>query len=145
MQSLSACIPAEQLPTAFTQEEPMNDELQLYRQIFGTSGEAWLGVTLLAGLLVVLIFRPERVQRWGLFRTACWLLALSVLIPPVLHFLAALPGNTVSRSWQSGLLIFSCIYLVGPILKGLSILFGLLSLIPATPGAPLGPARHPLE
>jgi hypothetical protein len=129
----------------------MNNELLLYRQIFGTTVEVWLAVTLLAGLFIVLIFRSERVQKWGLFRTACWLLALSVLIPPALNFLIILPGNTASPSWQGSPLmgitplLFCCIYLFGPILKGLSILFGLLSLIPETPGAPLGPARHPLE
>jgi hypothetical protein len=153
----------------------MNNELLLLRQLLGTAGDIWLSVTLLAGFIVVLVFRPERVQQWSLFRSACWMLALSVVIPPVLNVLFTLSTNPGSPSWgmrsSSGefSLIFYCSSLVSPSLQGLGILFGLLSLIPKIPAypqsyaarcqdtpnlaeipknpesPPLGPAKHPWE
>jgi hypothetical protein len=130
----------------------MPNELLFLRQMLGITADVWIAVTLLAGLLIVLIFRPERVQQWGLFRVACWLLALSVVIPPLLNVLISFMENPNLSSWRSGsfrgesILLYSCVSLVGPLLQGISILFGLLSLIPKRPNSsPLGPAKHPLE
>ncbi|MBN2577718.1 MAG: hypothetical protein JXB10_01910 [Pirellulales bacterium] len=131
---------------------PTPDKLMLYRQVLGTTGDVWLAVMLLVGLFLVLIFRPERVRQWGLFQIACWLLALSVMIPPVLNVLVALTESSSSPPWgsRSSLgrfnVIISCVYLVGPFLQGLGILFGLLSLIPTRPAStPQAPVKHPLE
>jgi hypothetical protein len=130
----------------------MPNEWMFLRQALGSVGEVWLAVTLLAGLIVVLVFRPERVQHWGLFRAACWMVVLSVVVPPVLNVWIALAGSPNSSAWGSrsfpigSPLILSCIYLVGPLLEGLGILFGLWSLIPKRPGPPpWGPPKHPLE
>jgi hypothetical protein len=131
----------------------MSQELMYLEQLFGRSGSAWLPVTMLGGLLLALIFRPGNIHNLYLFRAACWLLALSVIVTPLLNLLLSLmtvnfPGGMRFGSSPSGpQFIYVCVNAVGPIMQGASILCGLFSLIPPATPRPYvaGPVKHPLE
>src|SRR5437870_2673223 len=66
-------------------------EYLIYQQQLGGGGAAsaqvWLQVALLVCLFLAAIFRPEVVRAKPLFRMACVLLALSLLVSPTLNFL----------------------------------------------------------
>src|SRR5437660_11068888 len=72
---------------------PNSDLLEylIYQQQLGGGGAAaaqvWLQVALLVCLFLAGIFRPEVVRAKPLFRMACVLLALSLLVSPTLNFL----------------------------------------------------------
>jgi hypothetical protein len=130
----------------------MSQEMMFFERLIGLVGSVWLPVTMLAGLLLALIFRPNTIHNLFLFRTACLLLALSVIVGPVLHLLlmaANFPGGFQNYgSNQIGLPFLSaCINALGPILQGVSILCGLFSLIPpmVPHGQVPGPVKHPLD
>jgi hypothetical protein len=128
--------------------------LQLFQQLFG-SGTGWTHATLLASLFLVLIFRPERIRSRTLFYVACWCFALSVLVAPTLTALFSVTGwNPFAGPSGPGVfggpggspLVTMVAYLSGPVLFGLSVLFGLLALVPGPrQDSPFQPPRHPLE
>jgi len=107
--------------------------------------------TLMASLFLVLVFRPERIRHRGLFSLACWLFALSVLIPPVINLLlGALGGGLLANprnlSGTGGYgLVLAVAMGCGPILFGLSLLMALLALRPGPPPGPFQPPKHPLD
>ena len=126
--------------------------LQLLNQS-GNAGNGWLTSVLLVGLLLALVFKPERVNNWALFRVSCWLLAVSIVIPPILNtFMIITSGSaaffrspSIGSIGSSNYLMMSCIYALGPILLGISMICGLLAMIPSGYRPPLTPAKHPLE
>jgi hypothetical protein len=131
----------------------MQQNTMLLEQLLGLNGSVWLPVTMLAGLLLALIFRPNTIHNLSLFRAACWLLALSLVVPAVLNLV--LEASSVNSYGGSGYgisgnappFLLACVSVLGPIMQGASILCGLFSLIP--PVLPrqnvTGPAKHPLE
>lgn len=123
--------------------------LQLLNQT-GNAGNGWLTPVLLVGLLLALLFKPERVNNWALFRVSCWLLAVSIVTPPILNTFMNITSGTATSFrppsiGSSDYLIITCIYALGPILLGISIICGLLAMIPRGYRPPLSPAKHPLE
>jgi hypothetical protein len=129
----------------------MPDEFFYLKQLFGGSGQGWFQVTLLASLFLVLIFRPERIENRGLFRTACLLLALAIIVPPALQLcmsllIGSLELHQVSRSMAGGSsMVMSLMNVVEPSLLGASALCGLLSLMPGKARQRIEAAKHPLE
>ena len=131
----------------------MPQELLYLRQLFGNSGHGWLQVTLLGFLFLVLIFKPDRIVNRSLFRIACFLFALSVILPPLVTLSTSLlAGDTASsysrsRAMMSGSpLMMSLSSSLGPVLFGISALCGLLSLIPDRERQnQLEVTKHPLE
>jgi hypothetical protein len=132
----------------------MPQELIYLQQILG-AGTGWTQATLLAGLFLVLIFRPERIRSRTLFYLACWCFGLSLLVSPAVTVLFSVlglgsfvgPRAPGSFGGPGGSVLLSSVaYLSGPVLFGLSVLLGLLALVPA-PGraTPFQPPRHPLE
>jgi hypothetical protein len=131
----------------------MSQELMYLEQIFGRGGN-WLSVTILAGLLIAVIFRPNTIYRPTLFRVACWLLAVSVAVTPLLNlFLSVISFTAGGRGMGFGSpgsefqFFMACGQVVGPLLQGGSIICGLTSLLPPLrPRPPFdGPAKHPME
>ncbi len=126
-------------------------ELMYLEQLLGRGNSVWMSVALLIGFLLVLIFRPNTIHHPILFRAACWLLALAVVVPPCLSLLLSLgsPGGYPGRMSQSFELSFfmACVNLTGPLLQGGCIICGLTALIPplGRRWEPSGPAKHPLE
>ncbi len=129
----------------------MGQEIVYLQQILGAvSG---LGhAALLTGLFIVLIFRPERIRSRTLFYLACWSLALSILLPPLVSLLLGAPGagflaGPRGYSPPGGLsLIFMVAIGSGPVLYGVSVLLGLLALVPGPrQPSPFQPPKHPLE
>jgi hypothetical protein len=126
-------------------------ELMYLEQLFGRGNSVWIAVTLLSGFLLVLIFRPNTIHRPVLFRVACWLLALTVVVPSSLSLLLNLylpsgyPGRMGPGSEMS--FFMACANFSGPVLEGACIICGLTALIPPMTQreAPTGPAKHPLE
>jgi hypothetical protein len=130
----------------------MPQELMYLQQLLGRSGEGWLSVTLLVGLLLALIFRPNTIHNLFLFRAACWLLALSVVIPPMSNLMISLFGVSRSGAFRMGTsfseaqLLVACTNTLGFIMQGASILCGLFSLLPPiSRQSYANPVKHPLE
>lgn len=131
----------------------MPDEWLFLRRLLGDTGQGWLQATMLGFLFLVLAFKPDRIHNRALFRVACLLFALSLLIAPILNFaltlLADSPGPS-SRGFP-GLMggsrvTYMLITTIGPILFGISVMCALVSLIPGRRyQGPAEPARHPLE
>ena len=134
----------------------MRDELFVYQQLqqlFGGGGLVWLQAAYLLGLIAVLAFRPERIRLPGLFRWACILFALAVMVPPVLTALLGLLqtiGGGAYRPMRGPGDVFTILIPVinaaGPVLLGASLLCALIAVSPAGRlQGPSQPARHPLE
>lgn len=128
----------------------MYQEMFLLRQLLGGTSPTWICVALLASLFLVLILRPERIRSRGLFKAACALLALSIIVPSALECLLLLvlassglpfPGPTGSYPG-----IVEVVRELGPMLLGAGVFLGLMSLIPPPSRSPFPqPPRHPLE
>ncbi len=115
-------------------------------QLLNQTGTGWLTSVLLLGLLLALLFRQDRVYNWALFRISCWLLACSIVIPSILHVMMNLTnGTTGSFRSSADYLVTICIYALGPILLGISVICGLLAMIPGASRQQFSPAKHPLE
>ena len=118
-------------------------------QLLNQTGNGWLTAALLTGVLLALLFKPERVYSWALMRLSCWLLAASIAIPPILNaYMPSLANGFAFQSSRIGIseyLIMPCICAFGPILVGTSVICGLLAMIPTGYRPPLTPQKHPLE
>jgi hypothetical protein len=118
---------------------------QLFNQVAG----GWLPPVLLTGLLLALLFKPDRVHNWALLRASCWLLAISVVITPALNvFMSFSQGTTMN--FRSSLqtmppFVITSVYSLAPILQGISVICGLLALIPSGIPPQFEPPKHPLE
>lgn len=131
----------------------MPQELLYLRQLLGNSGQGWLQVTLLGFLFLVLVFRPERISNRSLFRVACLLFALSIIVPPVLTFSVSFLTDVATPSQRNygGMmgespLMWSLTRALETVLFGTSAMCGLLSLIPGRERkSPLEAAKHPLD
>ena len=94
-------------------------------------------LAMLVGLLLVAIYRPERINRIGMFRLSCVLLALSILATPiataVVSMMALLSGGMGrSGNVDEATLLYSLMQIIEPILVALSICFGVFSLLPGS-------------
>jgi len=127
----------------------MPSELLFLRQFFSQLGPNYAQVTMLVGLLLVVIYRPERIYLPGMFRLSCVLLAVSVLVTPItsaiMNMMTLVSGSGMGRSSPAALLL-SLVQLIEPILVALSICFGLFSLLPSSRDrSRSGPRQHPLD
>lgn len=130
----------------------MPEEYFYLKQLLGGSGEGWFEATLLASLFLALIFKPERIENQGLFRAACLLFALAIIVPPALQLCMSLLVGSIQSSSQTfrsmggaSSIVMSLMNVVKPALLGASVLCGLFSLIPGKPRQRMEAARHPLE
>ena len=131
----------------------MPQELFYLRQLFGGSAQGWLQVTLLGFLFLVLVFKPDRIHNRSLFRVACLLFALSVIVPPVLTFGVSFLADGATSSYRNygptmgeSPLMLSLTGVWAPVLCGTSAMCALLSLIPGREGkSPFEAAKHPLD
>jgi hypothetical protein len=107
-----------------------------WRRILGAEGVIWLEVALLIGLLCIAIWRPQRVGKPALFRMACTLFAISLLVQPIAEVIfrvavSDLPDSGSDRSdraLRTPLLVFSIMSLAGRILFAFSVVCALGSL-----------------
>ncbi len=109
-------------------------------------------LAMLVGLLLVVIYRPERICLPGMFRLSCVLLAVSVFVTPIasgiVTSMMATSRNGMYNSGSQGefAMLFSLVQVIEPILVALSICFGLFSLLPSSRGqGRSGPRQHPLD
>ena len=123
-------------------------ELLFLRQFFMPS---YPQLAMLVGLLLVAMYRPERILRIGMFRLSCVLLALSLLATPIatavvttMTFVGGGMGRSVNADELT--LLFPLLQISEPLLVALSICFGIFSLLP-TSGEQRrpNPAQHPME
>jgi len=129
----------------------MNETL-LLRQLLG-GGQGWVSAALLICLFLVVLWRPDRIRNYALFRQSGVLLALSLMVPSLLAVLIGLIGGASLYGFSSsGMSVFMALTgASGPVLLGLSVIFGLFSLGPGRtferpePRDPKTPRRHPLE
>jgi hypothetical protein len=124
----------------------MMDEMYLLHALFAR-GSVLIQATVFAGLLLVLVFRPERLRHQSLFLLAAIFLVLSMVVPPFSYFLASITGSGRSlgpmmRTADTFTLVAANV--AGPMFLGLSMVFALLSLMPRT-SRPFQPPQHPLE
>jgi hypothetical protein len=129
----------------------MPQELLYLNQLLGNVGSGWLPAIMLGGILLALLFKPECVYSWPLFRFSCWFLGISIIITPMfnigLNLMQVGPSSFgTSTAYSSELrFIIGSVYAIAPILQGISVICGLLSLIPTGYRPPLTPPKHPLE
>ncbi len=126
----------------------MGNQVLVLQQLLNGGGSGWVQATLLACLVLILLLRPERIERRGLFFLACWLYVSSMLIPPLAGLLMWAFGGVLAmgRPGYGGLDLFSMATLsLGPLLFGASILLTLLSLLPRPVRETYQPPKHPLE
>jgi hypothetical protein len=89
----------------------------LFGSLFGLFGTAQLHTVLLVGMLVLVIFRPERIAGWRTFRVSVVLFVLAVALPGLVMLTAAEKGGDFADQLilravlaTSGLLTASSIY-----------------------------------
>jgi hypothetical protein len=129
----------------------MQPELLMLRQIFSQLVPNYAQVAILVGLLLVVIYRPERIRLLGMFRFSCVMLALSIVVPPAvsatLSFLVSIGGSSRSSSSAGDYMILvNLLGTIEPALVAASLCLGIFSLLPARRSADrTGPARHPLD
>jgi len=98
------------------------------------SGQVWLQVAMLVCLFLVAILRPEVVRAKALFRMACVLFALSLLVSPTLNFLLSYlsrlggAGAPYGRMQGDVSILMSFPSVISAVLFGLSLICGLCSL-----------------
>ena len=124
----------------------MGQEMLFLQQYFAVP---WAAIALLVCLFLTLVLRPERILHRGMFQAACWLLALSIIVPAALNalvMLVSLTAQNLRPGRTEWMWLVSLVHSSGPVLIGLGVLFGLLALVPRwTSGTPQQPTRHPLE
>ncbi len=114
----------------------MSSELLVLRQLFSQVTPNYCQVAVLAGLLLVAIYRPERIRALGMFRAACVILAISIVVPAVTSALVTLlmtaAGNVRGSSSSDYMILLNLLNAVEPALVAISICLGIFSLLPAT-------------
>ena len=130
----------------------MPTELLFLRQFLSQLGPNYPQVAMLIGLLLVAIYRPDRIRLPLMFRISCLLLAVSMVVTPlssaVINTMMTTSSNGMGRSSNPGevALLYSLAQVVEPILVALSICLGLFALLPSSRGqASSGPRQHPLD
>jgi hypothetical protein len=129
---------------------------QMYIQMMysggGTfGGSSLLTVTIIAALFLILVFKPERIQSAMLFRWACTLVGLSILLPSLVSvFFSVAVMGTTGQSAPGGLggVMMLLSQLSGPVMLGLSVLAAFAALRPRPARAPIQPPvpqKHPLD
>jgi hypothetical protein len=113
-------------------------EYMILQQLFGGgaggAGQVWLQVAMLVCLFVTGIYRPEVVRAKPLFRLACILFAISLLISPTLNLLLSYlmqmgnSGPSYGRVSDESAMLFSFPSMISAVLFGLSVICGLSSL-----------------
>ena len=132
----------------------MREEFFLRSELSGlySSAETWIAVAYVAGMFLILAFRPQQIGSIWYFRRSYMLFAAYLIVPSLINgslWLTSLDGGpAVTRGvlGNSGLLTmagFQLSSLLGKLLLGLSIFFALSSLTHARPAA--FPMSHPPE
>jgi len=110
--------------------------MNLISQFFGGVTQMWLNVAFIVCVFGVLCFRPERIARPRAFHGACFVFALSLIMPSVTMFVLTMPeaGRRGNPFAEPGLLekIFS---FLGPLLFAIAFLMAVGALCPR-PGVP---------
>ena len=57
------------------------NSMMMLGQLVGGAVRVWLDVAFVAGVMLALLFRPERVRSWSLFQFGCGVWALSTIAP----------------------------------------------------------------
>ncbi len=117
-------------------------EYLMLQQLGGgaASAQLWLQVAMLVCLFLAAVLRPEVVRSRPLFRLACVLFALSLLVSPTMNYLASYlfrsssPGPGYGGGMDGDMaLLMSFPSVISSVLFGLSLICGLCSL--GLPGA----------
>ena len=117
-------------------------------QLLGGAVRVWLDVALVAGIMLAIIFRPERIRSLSLFQFGCGLWALSNIAPNLVVFLVESPVQTRSPMGMgmgtgSGPdlgVMTKVVMLTGPILFALAFLCIVFALLPSGKAKSSGPA-----
>jgi len=122
------------------------------RQFFSQLTPDYAQLVMLVGLLLVVIYRPERIYRPGMFRLSCALLAVSIVVNPivsaVVKMMMSISSGGMGRSGNVGefALLYSLLEVIEPFLVAASVFFGIFSLLPRSRDRiRSGPAQHPLD
>jgi hypothetical protein len=101
-----------------------------------TASETWIAVAYVAGMFLVLTFRPQQISAPSSFRMSYVLFALYFIVPSSINGVIWLTlVDHVSRSGgEMHLVLFQLTAVVGKVLLGLSIVFAFGSLRPRLSG-----------
>ena len=116
------------------------------------AGTNWLQVAMLAGLLFISLYKPERVRFPALFRMSYVCFALAVMVPPVFKFCIPLLLGVGTNAFQLRNrpvgVVMTLPAVVGPVFLGISIILALSAIAPHRPRShesTASPQRHPLD
>ncbi len=104
----------------------------MFSQLFAGPNQVWLEVALLAALVAVLLFKPERIERPRYFWRGCLLFVLSIFTPAVLApFDRGIDPEAMIRGGSAG--VWPVILAIVPAtFFALSVLSTLYALFPAS-------------
>lgn len=138
-------------------------ESMLYSQLGGGGlgglfgGQIWLYVAYLVCLFAVIIYKPERIRNLSMYRRACYLFAISLLLPSLINLAMGtlmagsgggpfisrgsspawaqpgvpMPGGSQLDSTFIMQVTLQILNTFGPVLFGISVLCALISLVPS--------------
>lgn len=123
------------------------NELMLLQQLGGGTS-AWLHVTYLAGVFLMLIFRRENIAIPGMFKLSVVLFALSIMVQACAVPFATFNGlNSFGAGGDAQFALSLLISAAGPTLFALAAICLVLSMfpreLPKSVTAP--PGKHPLD
>ena len=131
------------------------DEVLMYQLMSGRGvlGGFSVNAIFLAGLLVALLWKPERIRSTALFRWACTFFVLSTFLPVVLNVTCNVYFNGsigLSRRSAASLPYAGMIFTLGPVLTGVAMFCAFAALMPPGKGKsvvprPQAPTKHPLD
>jgi hypothetical protein len=113
-------------------------------------GDSWLGLGLLAGYLIVALYRQEAVTSWVIFRIGTVCFAIAMVLPAFVSGVTLPIARFGLSANFEGLLAQGAIGCIAPASLAASLLCLLASVAPrrstlAAQATPLAPQKHPLD
>ena len=114
------------------------NSMMLLSQVLGGAVRVWLDVAFVGGVMLALLYRPERVRNWSLFQFGCGVWALSTIAPSLVVFLVNSPTPTRSAMGMGAAsdpdlgILSKVVMLTGPVLFALAFLCVVFALMPSS-------------
>lgn len=119
------------------------NSMMMLGQLVGGAVRVWLDVAFLAGVMLALLYRPERVRSWSLFQFGCGVWALSTIAPSLVVFLVDSKSPARATMGMGGGdpdlgMMSKIVMLTGPVLFALAFLCVVFALMPNGKGTSSG-------
>ena len=105
----------------------------IFNQMIGNMTQVWLNVAFILCMFIVAAFKPERIEDRSRFRLACFLFAISIVLPSLASLFAE-PGLLTDRKAAEVGWGVKLLGLVSPFLFAFSFLAAIDSITPRAYG-----------